>query len=108
LTERITKPLFVVLLLLQELLRQQVDATGWFSTAQNSSSIHAEQGSRGCDNAGSSVSTSSSGRSGSGGSGRSNQAMVFGVSNMPQWLQQLAQQLPLQQCWPAEVSWPGI
>jgi hypothetical protein len=72
---------------LQEVLLQQVDATSWFSTSQHS---------RSCDNAG-----NSSGSSGS----RSNQAMVFGLSNMPQWLQQLAQQLPLQQHWPAEVSY---
>jgi hypothetical protein len=93
-------------LLLQEVLLQQVDATGWFSSAQNSSaSTHKEQNSSRCDNTGSS---NGSGNGGSSSSGRSNQAMVFGVSNMPQWLQQLSQQLPLQQCWPDEVSLAGI
>jgi hypothetical protein len=29
--------------------------------------------------------------------------MIFGLANMPVWLQQLAAALPLQQHWPSEV-----
>eukprot|EP00878_Enallax_costatus_P015743 GHUV01016494.1.p1 GENE.GHUV01016494.1~~GHUV01016494.1.p1 ORF type:complete len:411 (+),score=130.66 GHUV01016494.1:486-1718(+) len=33
-----------------------------------------------------------------------NQVMVFGVNNMPVWLQQLGQQLPLTEYWPSELA----
>ncbi|KAF6256913.1 hypothetical protein COO60DRAFT_1640358 [Scenedesmus sp. NREL 46B-D3] len=80
----------------QELLLQQVEATGWLSSASctkpTNNTLHKASGCEG--------GCSSSSR----GSSRSNQAMVFGVGNMPQWLQQLAEQLPLQQCWPPELA----
>uniref|UniRef100_A0A383VZM1 Alpha-ketoglutarate-dependent dioxygenase AlkB-like domain-containing protein n=1 Tax=Tetradesmus obliquus TaxID=3088 RepID=A0A383VZM1_TETOB len=81
----------------QELLLQHVDATGWFSAA---ASPHLA-----CSTANNTSTDRDNNCSSSTGTrGRSNQAMVFGVSNMPQWLQQLAGQLPLQQHWPAELA----
>lgn len=59
---------------LQELLLQQVESSGWFSSSC-------------CD------ARSSKGL---------NQVMVFGSDNMPAWLQQLGAKLPVQH-WPAEV-----
>ncbi|WIA31053.1 hypothetical protein OEZ86_001083 [Tetradesmus obliquus] len=88
----------------QELLLQHVDATGWFSAAArpHPACSTANKANRGTDN--NCSSSSSRGSSGSGSRGRCNQAMVFGLSNMPQWLQQLAGQLPLQPHWPAELA----